>query len=285
MTIELFTAMNTTHQLAAWGYWENGLNILPLDGKRPKIAEWRRWIDERQSHRLIWDWVNRYDLLNQNIGIICGRVSGGLVVVDLDGLDAVQEYEQRFPHLTDTLTIVTGSGKGKHLYYVCEDTSTVRMKGFEVRGDGTYVVAPPSKHPDTGQHYIAQGLSTPPRPKRVELDDVRNWIRSHRPAGEPPPKAKHEVMQAPRWAEAALRGELALLANTNRNFNDALYRAALKLGSIVADGKLSRDRVERDLYEVARAAGYVQRDGERQTWATIHSGLKNGLKNPRSRSR
>lgn len=269
---------------AALEYHENGLNVLPLDGKRPKVHAWRRWQTIRQPREMLWDWVFTDQVMNDNIGIILGKVSGGLVVIDLDGLDAVAEFEERFPHLTDTLTVLTGSRKGKHLYYWCEDTSTVRMKGFEIRGDGTYVVAPPSVHPVTGWHYIAQGLSTPTRPARRELDEVRAWIRSHRAAAAPPAIAKHCVLRPSAWAEAALRGELATLAQTQKDFNTALYRAALKLGSIVADGKLSRDRVESALYGAATAAGYVQRDGERQTWATINSGLRNGLQHPRSRA-
>ena len=284
----IFEAMNREVVAeAALLYHENGLNVLPLDGKKPKLGlgHWRRWIQDRQTYATVQSWVFDYDLLNQNVGIVCGKVSGGLVVIDLDGLDAVREFGARFPRLTETLTVATGSRQGRHLYYWCENTETVRMKGFEVRGDGCYVVAPPSVHPGTGAMYMPLVISRTTRPARLEVDAVRDWIRSHRPVGTAPVSAKHEVARAPRWAEAALRGELSLLAKTNRNFNDALYRAALKLGSIVADGVLSRDRVENELYAVAVAAGYVARDGERQTWATIASGIGNGLKNPRSRNR
>lgn len=281
----IFDAMTDYLQpgAAAGLYWRAGLSVIPLRGKKPAVKSWAVYAERRASEAQIAVWKRQRDF--KNVGIVCGAVSGGLVVVDLDGLDAVNAFYDRFPQLTNTLTVRTGSGTGRHLYFWCENTETVRMKGFEIRGEGCYVVAPPSVHPVTGWRYIAQGLSTPMRPARLEVDAVRDWIRSQRPQPDERPLVSGELAKVGAWAQAAQRGELQTLAQAGEgDFNNALYRAALKLGSIVADGLLSREQVMNDLYTTAQQCGYVTRDGSRQTWATINSGINTGLRNPRGRA-
>lgn len=97
-----------------------------------------------------------------NVGIATGSASRGLVVIDLDvdeargenGLDALHEWEHEHGELPETVTAVTGSG-GMHLYYSCNTPvgcSVDNEKGVDVRGEGGYVVAPPSVHPSGGRY-------------------------------------------------------------------------------------------------------------------------------------
>ena len=60
--------------------------------------------------------------------------------------------------------------------------------------------------------------------------------------------------------------------------NDALNRAAWTLGRWIAAGELQQDEVEDALYAAAEANSLVADDGQRQTWATIRSGLSTGLR-------
>ncbi len=57
-------------------------------------------------------------------------------------------------------------------------------------------------------------------------------------------------------------------------------RAAWTLGRWVGAGALDQGDVEDELYAAAEHNGLVADDGERQTWATIRSGLGAGLQHP-----
>ena len=65
----------------------------------------------------------------------------------------------------------------------------------------------------------------------------------------------------------------------------ALNRAAWTLGRWVAAGALEQAEVEDALYTAAERLGLVVDDGQRQTWATIRSGLSAGCFYSRSRYR
>ena len=90
-----------------------------------------------------------------NIGIATGRISG-LLVVDIDigsnknGLDSLQKLEVDFGPLPRDLVVRTGGG-GFHHYLqmpaqpVSGSVSKIGLH-IDVRADGGYVVAPPSRH-------------------------------------------------------------------------------------------------------------------------------------------
>jgi hypothetical protein len=62
--------------------------------------------------------------------------------------------------------------------------------------------------------------------------------------------------------------------------NAALNHAAWTLGHWVAAGALLQADVEDALYAAAECTGLVADDGQRQTWATVRSGLGAGLNAP-----
>ena len=63
--------------------------------------------------------------------------------------------------------------------------------------------------------------------------------------------------------------------------NTALNHAAWSLGRWVAAGALDQSTAEDQLYGAAQHNGLVADDGDRQTWATIRSGIGAGLQSPR----
>jgi AAA domain len=84
------------------------------------------------------------------------------------------------------------------------------------------------------------------------------------------------------YAEAALRGEYQEVAATGTGDRNArLNVAALKLGGLVAAGELSETEVVNTLYDAATANGMVADDGPRAAVATINSGMRKGLQEPR----
>jgi P4 family phage/plasmid primase-like protien len=86
------------------------------------------------------------------------------------------------------------------------------------------------------------------------------------------------------YAEKALNEECAGLAAMppNSGRNSALNAKAYRLGRFVAAGYLSREVVERRLYEAACACGLDKDDncGENGIWKTIASGIESGMQKP-----
>jgi len=111
-------------------------NIIPLkpNSKQPLI----RW-KEYQTKRYEGEFPE-----GCNFAVICGEVSGNLVVVDFDDL---RLYEEFFADVT-TFTVQSQSG-GVHLYFYATKPlrKIPKFKGFpiDVQAEGSYVVIPPSK--------------------------------------------------------------------------------------------------------------------------------------------
>lgn len=83
-----------------------------------------------------------------------------------------------------------------------------------------------------------------------------------------------------KYAQKAFDDEIKQLCATGSHRNDALNRSAIALGHFVGAGRLNRSEVETALLDASHANGYITKDGEGQTRATIKSGLDAGEKEP-----
>lgn len=149
----------------ALAYLEEGFAVLPLSGKQPHTRLIRRTHGGQASGviRRLAQRTADEDHLREwfsdprvNVGVFCGEPSGGLVIVDFD--DCPFPPAGMSLPLTPTVKTGRGLGRGYHLYYRTE--TPVAHQSFhwgEVRGwtKGVplQVVAPPSRHPDTGRRY------------------------------------------------------------------------------------------------------------------------------------
>ena len=283
----LQAAHASTPYRAALAYAELGLSVLPCTGKTPALPYWRPLQTHAATPTAITRWYQSG--LLTNVGIICGKVSGGLVVIDLDGTLAVEAFQVRFPQFLNTYTVTSGSGHGLHLYFECDPVPpTTRVVGtpygnVELRADGCYVVAPPSIHP-SGRPYSIFNAAAIMRPEtlRPVVEWIKALMREKHGGTLPPPANAGQIVHKTAYGVAALRGEAADVARAGiGERNDRLYRAALKMGSLIADGKIDRSSVERALF--AAAAALSQTDGEGATLRTIASGINRGLESSRER--
>jgi len=152
------------------------LSVIPLDGKRPALKSWTLYQQERAEEKTIRSWTFG------NVGIVCGAVSGNLVILDLDGAAGYAAFAAMFPQLAETYTVASGGGIGRHVYFYA-DHLPLRVKAMntpighlELCGDGRQVVAPPSIHPITGQPYrIEKALDILRVPN---LNDLAAWIEA-----------------------------------------------------------------------------------------------------------
>ncbi len=168
---------------AAKGYAALGMSIIPLKGKRPALNSWTQYQQSRASEAEAEAWYKQGIL--QNIGIVCGTVSGNLVVLDLDGAAGYPAFAASFPQLADTYTVATGGGVGRHVYFWVEQMPpSVKAMGtpignLELCGEGRQVVAPPSVHPTTGQPYRVKKVRDILRVP--DLDELVQWIEAFKP--------------------------------------------------------------------------------------------------------
>lgn len=261
-------------------YVERGYSVIPVAGKKPALA-WARYQVERAQFSDVHRW-QRQGLL-QGVGVVCGEVSQNLAVVDLDGLEAVREFHSTFPHLLNTYVVLSGSALGQHLYYYTPArVATTRTKGFELRTDGCYVVAPPSPH-ESGRVYE---VLNPAPVMLTDLEPVRAWIMDKIRAKNPAPapaRGGHvgHVGQNPLWVNAAVRRALEEVRTASQGTgNDTLNAVAYRLARICANpaSGLSETDVKADLIEAAQSL--TQRDGLRATLKTIESGWQAGSRRP-----
>lgn len=278
---------------AAMHYQKLGMSVIPCRGKLPGV-EWQAFQQRRPSVFQIEQW--HIDRKFGNVGIVCGDVSGNLVVIDLDGDEAVEAFKIEFPHLTNTYTVASGSGHGQHIYiYPSILPPTTRVMGckfgnIELRANGCYVVAPPSIHPTSGAPYtvaIEQPIDHVP-----DLADVVKWIKSlmkekHGGVMPPPvaPAAAVGIRHASPYAAAALRDEARKVTTARQGWqNNQLNLSAFKMGQLIATGAIDRGQVESALMGAAAACGYIGREGEAPARRTINSGIEGGIKKPQRRS-
>lgn len=113
-----------------------------------------------------------------NVGVATG---GGLVVLDVDeatgGFHAITALEAEHGELSPTWAVETG-GNGLHLWFAVPPGHTVRNSasalgpGLDVRGEGGYVVAPPSLHASGKRYQWAAAW----RPGAVPLAPAPPWL-------------------------------------------------------------------------------------------------------------
>ena len=141
---------------AALGYLKRGRVVLPLQprGKTPVTASGVLEATTEAGVVNNW-WTQKPDM---NVGIATGKRSG-LFVVDIDeeaGEASLRKLEKKHGALPETVEVVTG--RGRHLWFRQPESLVIRNsagklgEGIDVRGEGGYVVAPPSIHP-SGSAY------------------------------------------------------------------------------------------------------------------------------------
>ena len=137
-------------------YLKSGVSVIPLQpkGKTP-LLKWTEFQKRKPSLKEIISWWDKTP--DANIGIITGRISR-LLVIDIDKEEG-WEFVKRKGYGGELCPIVKTGGGGVHLYYKYpKEEITVGARigeetyGIDYRGEGGYVVAPPSQHKN-GNYY------------------------------------------------------------------------------------------------------------------------------------
>lgn len=149
------TQLNNELLASALAYVSRGLPVFPLKprGKLPLTV--RGFKDATTDPATVRAWWTRWP--EANIGIPTGEASGW-AVVDVDPRHGGDVSFERFDP-PPTLVSITGGG-GRHLIFKhvggFRNSSGVIGAGIDTRGEGGYIVVPPSVH-ETGALYAWEG--------------------------------------------------------------------------------------------------------------------------------
>jgi len=175
---------------AVLGYCRRGWSVIPLrwtgtveDRKRPRLDSWKPYQTKAATEEQVRVWWTRWP--QANIGLVTGAISG-LVALDLDGPNAVALLHNAGVFLPETAAVKTG--RGYHAVYAhpgqsVEGRADVLTDGngshVDVRGDGNYIVAPPSVH---GSGHVYQWVVPPEKLAPLPADLLALILRREAPA-------------------------------------------------------------------------------------------------------
>jgi hypothetical protein len=251
-------------------------------GKHPLGSLVPHGIKDATTNRArVLAWWTRHP--QANIGLATGHTFD---VLDVDGPEGAHTIRQLATthNLHSVGPLVRTGGGGWHYYLAPSGLGNVHPQDLDHvdwRGQGGYVVAPPSRHA-SGHPYqwaVGRDLQTPlaevPAPLRARLEH-RPPLR---PAG-PVELAATGAAGRNRYAQAALAEELARVATAPKGHrNHQLWESTRNLYNLVATGALDHRQVDQALLAAAERCGLLNEE-PRQTHRTLASGRQVGLAHP-----
>lgn len=200
-------------------------------------------------------WIANPDAL---IGMPTGATSG-VVVIDVDnknghdGDDALFKLQQKRGKLPAAPEVLTPTG-GRHIYFrhpgtPIKSTASTIGDGLDIRGDGGYVIVPPSKVGTTGYEWEASNPeAVPPMPDwLIELtkkSSSRAAARKATGGASVGSRNNHLTSRGGGMRHAGLEADaiLAALLVENKKFNpplgaDEVEKIAISVAGYPAGGK------------------------------------------------
>ncbi len=131
------------------------LSIIPLKTKSkiPSIS-WLKYQKEKATGSDIEEWFANS---NKNIGVVLGDISNGVICLDFDDVNIFEKFQKQYPEIVRN-TPISSTGKGYHVWIKTKEKVGSFPAMFngehmgDVKGNGGYVVAPPSIH-ENGKLY------------------------------------------------------------------------------------------------------------------------------------
>ena len=242
-------------------------------------------------------------------GNLMVAIPPGMMAIDRDdddgGRAAIAELAGELGELPPTLAHRTPHGE--HLIYrtppgwegrawVGKDPANPVPAGVDLRMPGQILMAAPSvvPGPDGPARY---GPVSPDRIAALPAAYLTAWTPPQpapRPPSQPVPVPPDGADRAARYVHDALTDIAAELASRPPGGrNAAAYTAGLKAGSLLGAARTTPgaeqaaaawtdEAAEQALIDAAQRNGYVDKDGEAEARRAIRSGLRNGLRRPRT---
>lgn len=153
-------------------YRSEHLSFFPIPARSKKAAiEWKCYQSRVPNDKEVIDWKANG---TANLAIVCGAVSGNLVVLDFDSHDKFLAYctllQDKYDIDLFTYTRVVTTARGNHIYFkLPQAIKSAKFPQLDVKSEGGYVMAPPSIHPD-GSEYKCSNPDIPIR----QINDLKD---------------------------------------------------------------------------------------------------------------
>lgn len=192
-----------------------GYSVIPLKPKsKEPLIPWKEFQSRLATSNEVKDWFQKTP--TANIGIVTGKVSC-VAVVDLDGPDGLASALK----LGLSSSLVSLTGNGKQLWHhlggdVLVQNAVRKYPGLDIRGDGGYVVAPPSIHPNGRRYKFNRPVLSV---EKLPLFPASLFASAAAPILAAEPIGRNETS----WIAKALE------EMTNGNIDDTLFRICSRL--------------------------------------------------------
>jgi len=266
----------------ALGYGALGLRVFPLSLE--PFMPVRGWPERATTDPSMIDrwWAAKPD---SAVAVATGLLSGVFVLdVDqkngIDGYESLRLLEKANDPLPLTWRSQTPSG-GQHIWlqYPRDERVGSRVgvrSGLDVRGQGGFVVAPPSKRESGGYSWLVapdQCALAPPPAWLLALVGQSSADAVATPATVVVEDAAHLVG----YLGKLMDGECAdVAAAPPGSRNQRLFRASARIGAFVAAGVIPEGFAKDQLLDAAASCGLP----EREALSTINSGFRFGRRLP-----
>lgn len=144
----------------ALAYLGHGFAVIPIAGKKP-VVRWKQYQRRRPTESDLRQLFAGDSATG--LAVICGNVSGGLVVRDFDTEDSYLAWQLSHQPLSEVLPTVQ-TGRGFHIYFANGHRKITTLGDGELRGAG-YVLAPPSIHTSGSRYEWINPLLDGPLPE------------------------------------------------------------------------------------------------------------------------
>lgn len=165
-----------------------GFSVIPVGSDKKPLIDWKEFQERFPTEAELEEWFSDE---RTNIAIVTGAISG-LAVLDIDGIEGEESLKKYKLNIPPAPCVKTG--KGFHFYFRYKDgirNFTRRFPGIDLRGEGGYVLAPPSIHPSGAIYEWIIPLDG-------DLPELPEWILET--------KKEEQQERDPNWVEELLKG-------------------------------------------------------------------------------
>jgi len=144
---------------AALDYQSKNFSIIPVQKNKKPYIKWEEYQNRKSTKDEVNEWWTKWP--DAMIGIITGNLNN-IFVIDVDSKQGAENLSNYIPESLVTPTSKTPRG-GQHLYFLYpEEKITIGagvIPGTDFRGDGGFIIAPPSQNSLNKKYEWKEGLS------------------------------------------------------------------------------------------------------------------------------
>jgi len=168
--------MKKNSSMASLQYQSRGLSVIATQHNKKPFIKWEKYQTERADPEQIKAWWSEFP--DANVGIVTGKISN-LLVIDIDSQEGHEAFEELIPENLIT-PLATTPGGGWHYYFQYHEGITVGtrfIKDCDFRGEGGYIIAPPSIGENGKAYSWLPNLSIDDVPVSPAPEQVVNTIK------------------------------------------------------------------------------------------------------------